>query len=164
MKPTNFGLCAAGLAIALCGIQYSRAQTAPGAGILSVPTTIPSIRAIVAPPPTFNPVLASPEELERYGFPPMPDKVTAPGAYNAWAKAVSAAQTRLESPHLEQTTIYNGPSPITRTNDNKVAARAIAITQPGCAKSQTAPKIARKSSSNRTGIRPRITASATGGD
>jgi hypothetical protein len=155
MKPTKLGLCAAGLAIALCGIPYSRAQTPP------VPTNIPNIRAFVAPPATFNPVVASSEELQQYGFPPMPDKVNAPEAYSAWAKAVSAPQTRLESPQLEQTTIYNGPAPIARTIDNKAAARAISISQPGCAKSQTTTKVVRRSGSSRTSIRPRITASAT---
>jgi hypothetical protein len=155
MKPTKLGLCAAGLAIALCGIPYSRAQTPPVPS--PVPTNIPNIRAFVAPPATFNPVVASSEELQQYGFPPMPDKVNAPEAYSAWAKAVSAPQTRLESPQLEETTIYNGPAPIARTIDNKAAARAISISRPGCAKSQ----VARRSGSSRTSIRPRITASAT---
>jgi hypothetical protein len=147
MKPTKLDLCTAGLAIALCGMQYSRSQTPPGASILSVPTNIPNILAFVAPPPTFNPVAASPEALQQYGFPPKPDKVTAPAAYDAWAKAVSAPQTRLESPQPEQTRIYNGPVSIARTIENKAAARAISTSQSGCAKSQTATKIARRSGS-----------------
>src|ERR1700738_32287 len=119
MKLTELGLCATGLAIALCSILYSRAQTAPGVSIAQVPTNIPNIRAFVAPPSTFNPVVASPEELRQYGFPPRPQQAKALEAYNAWAKAVSAPQTRLQSPQLEQTTIYNGPAPIARTIDDK---------------------------------------------
>jgi hypothetical protein len=153
MKPTKLGLCAAGLAIALCGIPYSTAQTTPGA---SVPTNLPNVKTFVAPPATFNPVAASAEALQQYGFPPRPDQAKAPEAYNAWAKAVSAQQTRLPSPQLEQTTIYNGPASIARTIDNKAAARAIPISDSGCAKSQTATKIERRIGSIRTSIRPRI--------
>jgi hypothetical protein len=144
MKPTKLGLCAASLAIALCGIPYSTAQTTPGASIPTVPTNLPNVKTFVAPPATFNPVAASAEALQQYGFPPRPDQAKAPEAYNAWAKAVSAQQTRLPSPQLEQTTIYNGPASSARTIDNKTAARAIPISDSGCAKSQTATKIARR--------------------
>ena len=156
MKPTKLGLCAASLAIALCGIPYSTAQTTPGASIPTVPTNLPNVKTFVAPPATFNPVAASAEALQQYGFPPRPDQAKAPEAYNAWAKAVSAQQTRLPSPQLEQTTIYNGPASSARTIDNKTAARAIPISDSGCAKSQTATKIARRIDSIRTSIRPRI--------
>ena len=156
MKPTKLGRCAAGLAIALCGIPYSRAQMAPGASVPTVFANLPNIQTFVAPPTTFNPIAASAEQLQQYGFPPMPDKVNAPAAYNAWAKAVSAPQTRLASPQLEQTSIYNGPAPIARTIDNKASARAIPMCQSGCAKSQTAAKVARRSGGNRTSNRQRI--------
>jgi hypothetical protein len=154
MKPAKLGLCAAGLAIALLGIPYSTAQTTPGAGIPTVPTNLPNVQTFVAPPATFNPVVESAEALQQYGFPPRPDQAKAPEAYNAWAKAVSAPQTRLQSPQLEQTTIYNGPTPIARVIDN-AAARANPISGSGCAKSQTATKIARRIGSIRTSIRPR---------
>ena len=119
MKSTKLGLCAAGLAIGLCGIRYSMAQTASGDGIATVPTNLPNIRAFVQPPPTFNPVFASPEALQQYGFPPKPDQLKAPAAYSAWAKAVSAPQTRLQSPELEQTPIFNGPAQIRPSGESK---------------------------------------------
>ena len=124
MNPTQLGLCAAGFAFALCGLPHSGAQTATGASP-QIPTNIPNIRAFIAPPSTFNPVVASPQELQQYGFPPRPDKLKAPEAYNAWVKAVSAPQTRLQSPRLVQTTIYNGPAPTARMIGNKPAARVI---------------------------------------
>jgi hypothetical protein len=152
MKPTKLGLWAVGFAIALCGVPHSRAQAALGASIPQVPTNIPNVHAFVAPPATFNPVAASPEALQQYGFPPRPDKLKAPEAYNAWVKAVSAPQTRLESPQLEQTSIYNGPASTTRTIDNN---RAAARAGPICVKGQTTTKIAGRSTISRRSIRPR---------
>jgi Peptidase A4 family len=122
MKITKLGLCATGLTIALCGIPYSMAQTAPGGNIPTVPTNLPNIRTFVQPPTTFNPVVASPEALQQHGFPPRPDQLKAPGAYSAWAKAVSAPQTRLQSPQLEQTPIFNGPAQIQPSGESKQPA------------------------------------------
>src|SRR5260370_40453794 len=102
MKTAKLGLYAAGLAIALCEISYSIAQPAPGGGMLTVPTNLANIRTFVRPPATFDPLVASSEALQQYGFPPMPDHLKAPEAYKAWAKAVSAPQKRLESPLLVQ--------------------------------------------------------------
>jgi hypothetical protein len=45
----------------------------------------------------FSPVVASKQELQQHGFPPKPDKLNAPAAYSAWAKAVSAPQTRVDA-------------------------------------------------------------------
>lgn len=119
MKPATICLCATGLAIALVGIPNSRAQIAAGGPI---PTNLPHIRTFVAPPATFSPVVASTEELQQYGFPPKPDKLNAPAAYSAWAKAVSAPQTRLESPRLEPTGIFNGPAQVAPGSAAKEAA------------------------------------------
>jgi Peptidase A4 family len=74
----------------------------------------------------FSPVVASPEELQQYGFPPMPDKVNAPSAYNAWAKAVTAHQTRLQSLRLEQTAIFNGPAQIKSSTESKQLTEELA--------------------------------------
>jgi hypothetical protein len=119
MKPSILGLCVTGLAIALFGIPNSGAQTVAGGPI---PTNLPHIRTFLAPPATFNPVAASTQELQQYGFPPTPDKVSAPAAYGAWAKAVSAPQTRLETPQLEQTAIFNGPGQIAPSSESKESA------------------------------------------
>jgi hypothetical protein len=110
MKNTKLGLYVTGIVIAFCAIPYSRAQTAPGVSIPAVPTNLPNIRTFVPPPKTFNPIAASAEALQQHGFPPCPDQLKAPAAYKAWAKAVSAPQTRLQSPQLEQTTVSNGPA------------------------------------------------------
>jgi hypothetical protein len=125
MKTTKLGLCSAGLAIALCGIPSSRAQTAQGARIPTIPTNLPNIRTFLAPPAIFNAVVASPESLQQYGFPPRPDQLSAPAAYNAWAKAVSAPQTRLQSPQLEQAAISNGPARIVPSGESKHPANEL---------------------------------------
>jgi hypothetical protein len=122
MKNTKFVLCAVGLAIALFGIPYSAAQTAQGHSIPTVPTNLPNIRTFVPPPGTFKPVVASPEALQQYGFPPRPDQLKAPAAYDAWAKAVSAPQTRLQSPQLVQTVISNGAAQIRPSSESKQPA------------------------------------------
>ena len=102
----NLSLCAIVFAVALSIVPNVKGQAL---GPSTIPTNIPQIRTFVAPPATFDPAVASAEELEQYGFPPKPDQVTKPDAYSAWIKAVSAPQTRLQSPQIEQTTIYNGP-------------------------------------------------------
>jgi hypothetical protein len=74
----------------------------------------------MAPPVTFNPTLAGPEVLQAFGFPPKPDKLNEPKAYAAWKRAVTAPQSRLQTPVLQQTDIYHGPvkliGPATRTD------------------------------------------------
>jgi len=110
MNNIRRSFCTAVFAVALCSIAASNAQTAPGVGIPTVPTNLPNIRTFLAPPATFNPVAASAEALQQHGYPPCPDRLKAPAAYKAWAKAVSAPQTRLQSPKLEQTTVCNGPA------------------------------------------------------
>jgi len=110
------------VAVALCGVHYTVAQVGSGTNIPTIPTNIPNVKTFVAPPATFNPVAASAEELQQYGFPPMPDKVNAPAAYNAWAKAVSVPQTRLPSPQLVQTSISNGPAKIQPSGESKEPA------------------------------------------
>jgi hypothetical protein len=122
MNYNRIALCAASAAIVLCGISCASAQTALGSSLPAVPTNLPNIHTFVAPPATFNPVAASPEALQQYGFPPKPDQVQAPAAYSAWAKAVSAPQTRLQTPQLVQTAIQNGPAQIQPTSQLKQPA------------------------------------------
>jgi Peptidase A4 family len=115
----NYKFSSLCVAVALSGVHYTVAQTGSGANIPAIPTNIPNIQTFVAPPTAFNPVAASAEALQQYGFPPMPDKVNAPAAYTAWAKAVSAPQTRLQSPQLVQTSISNGPAKIQPSGESK---------------------------------------------
>jgi hypothetical protein len=118
----KISFCAAFLAIMLYGMSYAIAQTPPGRSISTVPTNLPSVQAFVAPPAAFDPVIASPETLQQYGFPPRPDQLKTPAAYNAWAKAVSAPQTRLQAPQLVQTMIYNGRAQIQPGSESKQTA------------------------------------------
>jgi hypothetical protein len=107
------------IAIVLSDVSGAMAQTASGIGSPTVPTNLPNIRTFVPPPATFKPVVASEEELRQYGFPPKPDRLKTPEAYNAWEKAVSTPQTRLQSPHLVQTPIFNGPTQIQPSSESK---------------------------------------------
>ena len=52
-----------------------------------------TIRIPKAPPPGFNPLEATPEELKSYGIPTKPDVTTEPQRYEAWSKRVSKART-----------------------------------------------------------------------
>lgn len=113
---------AACLALTLYGMPYAIAQTPPASGVPTIPTNLPSVQTFLAPPAAFNPVVASPETLQQYGFPPKPDQLKTPAAYNAWAKAVSAPQTRLQAPKLVQTTIYNGRAQIQPYSESKQSA------------------------------------------
>jgi Peptidase A4 family len=122
MKITKLSLWAVGFAMVFLDIPFAVAQTALGSGIPTVPTNLPNIRTFSPPPVTFNPAIASPEALQQYGFPPRPDQLKAPAAYNAWAKAVSAPQTRLQSPQLVQTPIYNGSAQIQPFRESKQPA------------------------------------------
>jgi hypothetical protein len=74
-----------------------------------LPTNLPGIRTFVAPPASFDPVVATPEVLQSYGFPPKPDKLNDPAAYNHWFTAVTHHQTRLQNVVLKQTKKSNGP-------------------------------------------------------
>jgi hypothetical protein len=60
------------------------------------------------PPAGFNPLTASEEELQRYGFPPRPDAKQAPEAYSQWRKLVLVP--RKGNPKLQPTRIYDGPA------------------------------------------------------
>jgi Peptidase A4 family len=100
--------------LALASLAPVQSQTPPKAGLALVPTNLPSVWAFAAPPAEFDPLSASPEALQQFGFPPKPDPRQDPDAYQAWAEAVSAPQKRLQSPHLVSTQLYHGPARIIR--------------------------------------------------
>jgi Peptidase A4 family len=60
----------------------------------TVPTNVPGIRTFNTPPPGFNPLAASDEELATYGFPPHPNQQVDAEHYAKWAKAMAAAKNR----------------------------------------------------------------------
>ena len=51
-------------------------------------------------PTGFNALTASDADLQRYGFPPRPERLTSPDAYASWARAVSAATIRVAPTHV----------------------------------------------------------------
>lgn len=71
-------------------------------------TNLPGTTTIAAPPQGFDPLTASDEDLQYYGFPPRPDQNDAPDAYANWSKAMAASKTRI-FPALQQTNISHGP-------------------------------------------------------
>ena len=117
MKISLYSLVAI-LAIAtpLAGIaQQAARQLNPN----ELSTNIAGVTAVAAPPKGFSPILASDEDLAYYGFPPRPDAIAAPKAFENWRKAMSVAKTRLV-PQLEATAIYHGPAKVKATEENGV--------------------------------------------
>jgi hypothetical protein len=119
MNIKQFSVYTVIIATVFSGFTSAISQSVPPVKIPPIPTNVPNIRTFVAPPVTFNPIIASEEQLQQYGFPPMPNRVASPTAYSAWVKAVSAPQTRLESPQLVQTPIFNGPAKIQSYTETK---------------------------------------------
>ena len=72
-----------------------------------LPTNLPGIRTIAAPPEGFDALTATDADLAYYGFPPRPNDNS--GDYASWAKAITASQ-ELVVPILQQTNIYHGPA------------------------------------------------------
>jgi hypothetical protein len=72
----------------------------------TVPTNVPGIRTFNAPPPGFNPLAASDEELATYGFPPRPDRQVDAEHYAKWAKAIASAKNRWNG-ELEVTDLWS---------------------------------------------------------
>ena len=88
-------------------------------------TNVAGVTTIAAPPAGFNPLNASDQDLEFYGFPPRPNEIAAPKAFASWQKAMTASKNRV-SPVLEVTKNIAGPA--------KLKAGAIAGTPaPGAA-------------------------------
>ena len=87
---------------------------------------------IAAPPAGFDPINASDEDLAYHGFPPRPNQGTEPKAYATWAKAMEHSKKRIV-PTLEQTSIFHGPSQLTKANavtNAKIANNASLANQP----------------------------------
>jgi len=60
----------------------------------TVPTNIPLVHTYADPPSDFKILAASDEALATYGFPPRPDKQSAPDHYRMWERAMQAAKIR----------------------------------------------------------------------
>jgi len=64
-----------------------------------------------APPPGFNALEASEDELARYGLPPRPDANQHPTAFAHWSKMMAAGQIHI-TPVMRPTNIYHTPAHI----------------------------------------------------
>jgi len=73
-----------------------------------LPTNIPGATTIAAPLEWFNPLRATDQELEYYGYPPRPDQFEHPKAFATWQKAMTASKKRI-APVLEVTANFAGP-------------------------------------------------------
>ena len=91
------------LASPLAGMAINPQPLPPGEHQLN----LPGATTIDAPPAGFDPVNASDQDLQYFGFPPRPNQDTDPKGYANWARAMKASKTRIV-PQLEQTAILHG--------------------------------------------------------
>jgi hypothetical protein len=72
-------------------------------------TNVPGATTTAAPPKGFDPLTASDQDLDYFGFPPRPNQITSPKGYASWASAMAASKTRIV-PTLQVTNIFHGPA------------------------------------------------------
>src|SRR5277367_2396073 len=72
-------------------------------------TNVAGVTTIAAPPAGFDPLNASDQDLEYYGFPPKPNEISAPKAFASWQKAMKSSRKRV-TPVLEVTKNFAGPA------------------------------------------------------
>jgi hypothetical protein len=82
----------------------AQTQTAAPAAL---ETEIPGVAAFTRPPASFNPLTASDVELDRYGFPPRPNRDLGSEALARWERR-AMSQTRIV-PQLQQTNTFHAP-------------------------------------------------------
>jgi hypothetical protein len=97
-----------GLAILLGGLSSLAMPVSVATGQTNAPTVAAGQVTSPLPPTGFDPITASNDELQRYGFPPRPDAKKAPEAYSQWRKLVLVPRTG--NPELQPTRIYDGPA------------------------------------------------------
>jgi hypothetical protein len=78
----------------------------------TMPTNVPGIAAVAAPPAGFNPLIASDADLAAYALPPRPDAALHPVEFGKWKRAMLAMKTRA-SGDLVQTNRSHGPAGLT---------------------------------------------------
>ena len=70
-------------------------------------TNVAGVTTTAAPPKYFNPLTASDQDLDYYGFPPRPNEIAAPEAFATWQRAMATSKTRV-TPVLEVTKNITG--------------------------------------------------------
>jgi hypothetical protein len=72
-------------------------------------TNVPGATTIAAPPKDFDPLVASDQDLDYYGFPPRPNENADPKGFASWKSAMIASKARV-IPNLEVTKIFHSPA------------------------------------------------------
>ena len=108
MKRLSLSLSLLVILLAAAASFYAQAQataTAPSTQMSMqhvVPTNLPGVYAFTRPPEGFDPLTASPEELESWGYPPRPRGTEGARALAHWLEETNPALRR-EVPHLVRT-------------------------------------------------------------
>ncbi len=123
MKTSSTLIAALVLATPLAGMAINPQPLPPNEHALN----LPGATTIDAPPAGFDPINASDQDLQFYGFPPRPNQATDSDAYVAWAKAMRASKTRVV-PQLVQTGILHGS--LTAHQDRNATAVKNAVPPP----------------------------------
>lgn len=106
MKKRLFSIVSAlVLTASLAGTAQLQQQLKPN----ELATNVAGVTTTIAPPKGFDPLTASDQDLEYYGFPPRPNDVAAPKAFATWKRAMTASKTRI-MPVLEVTRNVAGPA------------------------------------------------------
>lgn len=91
----------------LAAVFVAGLTSSPVLAAQSIATNLPGIRAVLAPPTDFNPIVASDAELENYALPPRPDRTANPAGYGLWERAMSRVNLTPYT-NLTQTNRYHG--------------------------------------------------------
>jgi hypothetical protein len=99
-----------GLSLSLCAQAQTAASTSQ-AGHASLPhvvaTNLPGVYAFTQPPAGFDPLTASREDLESWGYPPRPDVAEGLNAQARWLEAVNPALRRSVPDLVSRPNSYN---------------------------------------------------------
>lgn len=71
-------------------------------------TSIKYVRVFIPPPEDFDPLMASNEQLNYYGFPEKPDMQSSSKHLDYWMRAVTGRLKRI-APNLKQLDVFHGP-------------------------------------------------------
>jgi hypothetical protein len=82
-----------------------------------LPTNVPGISAVAAPPAGFNPLLASDAALAAYALPPRPDAAKHPVQFGKWKRAMLATKARTFG-DLVQTNRSHGAAALTAAHQD----------------------------------------------
>jgi hypothetical protein len=99
-----------GLLVCCCAQAQTTAPTPQAGNTLKphvVQTNLPGVYAFTQPPASFNPLTASKEELESWGYPPRPDVSEGPQAQTRWLEEVNPKLQRSVPDLVVRPNTYN---------------------------------------------------------